>query len=82
MNTKLTLSINQRVITNAKLYARNRKKSLSNIIEDYLKSLSIAQKEDINHIPPVTKSLAGILKGKPEINFPSEIVSYLEKKYK
>jgi len=44
MNTKLTLSINQSVIEEAKRYAKTSGKSLSSIVEEYLKSLSNKQK--------------------------------------
>lgn len=40
MNTKLTLSIDQEVIEAAKDYAKKHGKSLSNIVEEYLKALS------------------------------------------
>ncbi len=40
MNTKLTLSIEQEVIEAAKDYAKKHGKSLSNIVEEYLKALS------------------------------------------
>ncbi len=40
MNTKLTLSIEQEVIEAAKDYAKNHGRSLSNIVEEYLKALS------------------------------------------
>lgn len=40
MQTKLTLSLDQQVIEYAKEYAKQNKRSLSNIVEEYLKSLS------------------------------------------
>jgi hypothetical protein len=85
MQTKLTLSIEKTVINRAKIYAHNRNKSLSRIIEDYLKSISI--NNDSNEItsqsiPPITKSLAGILRGKKEIDFHSSIAEFLDKKHK
>jgi len=40
MPSKLTLSIREQVIQDAKQYARDHGKSLSNIVEEYLKSLS------------------------------------------
>jgi len=39
MSTKLTLSVDKKVIDKAKEYARSNGRSLSNIIEEYLKSL-------------------------------------------
>jgi hypothetical protein len=85
MQTKLTLSIDKSVINRAKMYARDRKKSLSRIIEDYLKSIS--NNQEINDqspiaIPPITKSLAGILSGKKELDFRSSMAEYLGKKHR
>lgn len=40
MNTKLTLSVDPLVVEKAKKYAKTSGKSLSNIVEEYLKSLS------------------------------------------
>ena len=40
MNTKLTLTIEQSVIEKAKKYAKNKERSLSDLIENYLKSLT------------------------------------------
>jgi ribosome recycling factor len=40
MASKLTLSIREQVILEAKQYAKDHGKSLSNIVEEYLKSLS------------------------------------------
>jgi Family of unknown function (DUF6364) len=83
MQTKLTLSIDKSVIHHAKLYANKRKKSLSQIIEDYLKSLSNNKGSfSLESIPPVTKSLAGILKGRQIVDHRSAITDYLETKYK
>ena len=40
MNTKLTLSIEKEVIEAAKEYAKSQGRSLSNVIEEYLKSIT------------------------------------------
>ena len=40
MSTKLTLTVDENVIESAKEYAKRNKRSLSNIIEEYLKSLT------------------------------------------
>lgn len=84
MNTKLTLSLDKNVITRAKNYARHQNKSLSQIIEDYLRSISKAEKNTLmlDKIPPITQSLSGILKGMPEIDFKNEISEYVMRKHK
>lgn len=40
MQSKLTLTVDQDVIESAKEYAKKNNRSLSNVIEEYLKSLS------------------------------------------
>lgn len=40
MQTKLTLTVDDAVIQTAKEYAKSHKRSLSNIVEEYLKSLA------------------------------------------
>lgn len=83
MNTKLTLSLDEKIIKQAKEFAKQRNKSLSKLIEDYLGGISSLEKSSVNDdLPPITKKLAGILKDKPEIDFKKEITNHLEKKYK
>ncbi len=73
MSTKLTLSIEQEVIIKAKRYARNQGRSLSNIIEEYLKSISFESTIDEK------KELSNIIKElKGSIQIPNENKSYSE----
>lgn len=82
MNTKLTLSLDDRIIKQAKEFAKQRNKSLSKLIEDYLAGISSKIPPNEQNLPPITKKLAGILKGKKEINLKNDISNFLEKKYK
>jgi len=84
MNTKLTLSLDKDIIIRAKKYARENNKSLSQIIEDYLRSISKTgnSKPNLDDLPAITKTLSGILKGKPEIDFRNEISEYIMRKHK
>ena len=63
MSKKLTLSIEQDVIEKAKRYAKLQGRSLSNIIEEYLKSISseslINEKQELSNI---LKELQGSIK--------------------
>ena len=43
MSTKLTLTIDKSVIKKAKEYAKSQGRSLSNLIEDYLKTVKIVK---------------------------------------
>ena len=73
MNTKLTLSIEQEVIEAAKDYAKKHGKSLSNIVEEYLKALSEkkSSKERVE-LSKIVKELKG------SISLPKDSKSYKE----
>lgn len=62
MDTKLTLKLDSNVIELSKVYAKKQGKSLSSIVEDYLRSL-LEQNEDaeIYDISPELASLVGIV---------------------
>ena len=63
MNSKLTLSIEEQVIESAKEYAKKQGRSLSSIVEEYLKSIS--KKNHQNKKPkfdPLVEELCGSVK--------------------
>lgn len=63
MNSKLTLSIERSTIEQAKEYAANQGRSLSNIVEEYLKSVSdkkVLKKQKKFH--PLIEELSGSVK--------------------
>lgn len=63
MANKLTLHIESHIIAQAKDYAKLRGKSLSDIVEEYLKSLSTAKSAKVEEdIDPLVKSLWGSVK--------------------
>lgn len=60
MKTKLTLRLNKQIIERAKDYAKNQNISLSELIENYLKSLT--KREDKSpKISPLVESLTGVI---------------------
>lgn len=73
MNSKLTLSINEFVIEEAKKYAKSSGKSLSNIVEEYLKSLTQAEKSDKKKA-----SLKIVRELKGSVKMPQDFISYKE----
>lgn len=83
MNTKLTLTIEQEIIKRAKEYAKNQNRSLSDIIENYLKILTKEeQKEKDKKLNPIVKSLKGSFKmPKADMDYKKELRNRLEKKY-
>ena len=82
MSTKLTLTIQQEVIIKAKEYAKNKNRSLSNIIENYLKSLTKeSEKDEEIKLTPVVRSLKGSFKMPSDFDYKEELTKSLEEKY-
>jgi len=84
MNTKLTLKLDKQVIEQAKEYASSHKRSLSRIIEAYLKSLVIQDdfEENEMEISPFVKSMSTGVKIPADIDYKTEYSKYLTEKYK
>lgn len=80
MNTKLTLTIEQEIIEKAKAYAKDKNRSLSDIIENYLKSLT---KNDSNkkELSPIIESLKGSFKAPKNFDYKKELDKRREEKY-
>lgn len=85
MDTKLTLKLDKQVIDAAKVYASSQKRSLSGIIEAYLKVLTekdnIQPRNDIE-ISPFVKSLRTGVKIPSNIDIKDEYRNYLAEKHK
>ena len=85
MDTKLTLKLDKFVIDKAKDYASTHKRSLSRIIESYLRSLftqnDSKENEDIQ-ISPFVKSMTTGVKIPSDFDYKKEYGEYLTQKYK
>jgi Family of unknown function (DUF6364) len=65
MVTKLTLTIDEEVIVQAKKYAQKKNRSVSKIVEEYLKNVSELESLrniEINYEGTLTKSIVGMFK--------------------
>jgi hypothetical protein len=81
MDSKLTLSINKEIAKRAKFYAKNRGRSLSDLVENYLKLL-ITDSESIKHeYSPRVKELLGSVSVPEDFDYKKEITDYLTEKY-
>lgn len=80
MDKKLTLSLNERVIEKAKVYAQNHQISLSRLVESYLSSLIDNRPEDIK-ITPLVESLSGVVTIPHDFDYKSDYTDYLVEKY-
>ena len=81
MVTKLTLTIDDSVITTAKKYAKQKGKSLSDIVENYLMSLTSKEKKDESISPRILK-LMGAIELPENFDYKKELTKGLAKKYK
>ena len=63
MNTKLTLTLEKKIIEHAKKYASEKGKSLSEMVENYFKYLTEFKSEETeDELSPRIKKLRGVLK--------------------
>lgn len=81
MTTKLTLTIDDAVIQQAKLFAKNKENSLSNIVENYLKSLVLNEKVSENIYTPIVASLKSSFATDSDFDYKNELVKALSHKY-
>ncbi len=81
MNTKLTLTIEQSIIEKAKKYANNKGRSLSSIIENYLKIITNEEVVSDIKLTPIVKSLKGSFKAPRNLNYKKELSKRLSEKY-
>ena len=81
MNTKLTLTIEQSVIDRAKKYAREKERSLSDLIENYLKAITKEKKTEMVRDTPIVQSLKGSFHIPDNFDYKKELTENLSKKY-
>jgi hypothetical protein len=81
MNTKLTLTIEKSVIDKAKRYAKDKERSLSDIIENYLIAITNDSVQDEIKETPIVKSLRGSFKMPKDFDYKRELSNSLSDKY-
>ena len=82
MTTKLTLTVEESVIDLAKKYARKKGKSLSQLVENYLKSVAGGNDDKEENISPKVLKLMGVIKLPDDFDYKKELGKALEKKHK
>jgi len=81
MDAKLTLNIDRDVARKAKVYAKKEGRSLSDLVENYLKLLTKnATVEDSEYTPRV-KALLGSVTLPKDFDYKKELVDALVKKF-
>lgn len=81
MTTKLTLTIEEKVIDSAKRYAQKKGKSLSHLVENYLKSITSETRNKEENISPKVLKLMGVIKLPKDFDYKTELGNALAKKY-
>lgn len=81
MNTKLTLTIEQSVIEKAKKYAKDKERSLSDLIENYLKALTADNTQNDIELTPIVKLLKGSFNAPKNSNYKKDLATKLSEKY-
>lgn len=81
MNAKLTLSLEKDVIEEAKEFSRKQHKSLSKLVENYLRQLTRTVPPDEN-ITPIVAELSGLIKADGVKRRKEEYSAYLTEKYR
>jgi hypothetical protein len=81
MNAKLTLTIEENVIVKAKNYARKKNRSLSNLIENYLKAIVNEDVVEESETTSIVNSLKGSFKMPKDFDYKMELSKRLSEKY-
>ena len=81
MQTKLTLTLEQSIIEQAKLYAKDKGRSLSELIENYLKVVIEDNHQKVK-LSPSIKKLKGAIKLPDNFDYKKELTEVLSAKYK
>lgn len=80
MTTKLTLTVEKAIIEKAKSYAKKTGRSLSELIEKYLESITDEEKENAK-LSPKLKKIVGAVKLPKSFDEEKELRTYYEKKH-
>jgi len=80
MQTKLTITIEKSIIEQAKSYAKNKGRSLSELIENYLKVV-LEDNEETVKLSPSIKKLKGSVKLPDDFEYKKELTNILSEKY-
>jgi hypothetical protein len=80
MQTKLTLTLEQSIIEQAKLYAKDKGRSLSELIENYLKVVLEDNQQEVK-LSPSIKKLKGSIQLPENFDYKKELTEVLSAKY-
>ena len=81
MDAKLTLNIDRDVARKAKVYAKKEGRSLSDLVENYLKLLTKSSTVEDSEYTPRVKALLGSVTLPKDFDYKKELEDALVKKY-
>jgi len=81
MNTKLTLSVDQKIIEEIKSYAKKHQVSLSKMVENYFNYVVQKTKPEVKS-SAIVEELTGIINLPGDFNEKEEYYNFLSEKYK
>lgn len=82
MKKKLTLTMEKKVIEKAKRYAKKKNHSLSDIVENYFKLLTLEErKQNEETLSPIVKSLKSSFKASKKMDYKKELEKRLNEKH-
>ncbi len=82
MNTKLTLTLEKEIIEATKEYAKEKGQSLSDIVENYFKLITVKRRKlKAEELSIKVKKLRGILKTEADFDYKKTLTEELSKKY-
>jgi hypothetical protein len=81
MQAKLTLSLDKELIEQAKQFSRRQHKSLSKMVENYLRQATSPPARE-EHLTPLVKELSGLIKPDQADRHKEEYADYLVEKYR
>ncbi|MCC2600364.1 DUF6364 family protein [Sphingobacterium sp. FBM7-1] len=80
MATKLTLTVEERIIEKAKKYAKQTGRSLSELVENYLGTL-VEENQDLQQVSPKLRKIIGSVKLPDDFDEKKELSTYYETKH-
>jgi len=83
MNTKLTLTLEKEIIEQAKKYASDKGRSLSEMVESYFRYITESEKQTVyeDQLSPRIKKLRGVLKVDSSFNYKDALKEAKDRKH-
>jgi len=81
MSRTLTINIDKNVIEKAEIYAKHSQKTVSQLVEEYLLTISSRNNHDDTQLGPITSQLAGIIELDVNIDHKALLTDALSEKY-